>query len=288
VAPKGIKITIVVDNRALDKSTTGKSKRAKLASEHGLTLWIETEKTRVLFDTGQGPALQKNVPALGVELADTDVLVLSHGHYDHTGGLPQALREASHAHLYCHPGACRTRYSVRESKVESIGIRKRPREALRRLPSERLHWVIGPVMLTDRIGMTGPVPRLTDYEDTGGPFYEDMAGWRPDPLEDDQALWISTDKGLVVCFGCAHSGAVNTLEYIRTLNPGTSIHAVLGGFHLLRADQRRMQMTTEALRKLDIPLVVPCHCTGADAFSVLAATLGSTVSAGGPGVTFEF
>ena len=74
----------------------------------------------------------------------------------------------------------------------------------------------------------------------------------------------------------------------RRRQTGAPLYAVLGGFHLLRADQRRMEMTTEALHKLDIPLIVPCHCTGADAFGVLAAALGSTVSAGGPGVTFEF
>jgi 7,8-dihydropterin-6-yl-methyl-4-(beta-D-ribofuranosyl)aminobenzene 5'-phosphate synthase len=167
VASKHTKITILVDNHALDQSVASIREGGGLVSEHGLSFWVESGGKIVLFDTGRGPALQKNAPALGIDLEATDYLVLSHGHYDHTGGVPQALSEASEVEVYCHPGVLRTRYVIKDKKVKSIGIPRRPRKALRKLPSGRLHWVLGPSMLTDSIGITGPVPRLTDYEDTG-------------------------------------------------------------------------------------------------------------------------
>ena len=298
MASTGTKITILVDNNALERAAASSSvpgvatasgeTPAKLASEHGLAFWIESAGKRILLDTGQGPSLESNVPLLDVDLADTDVLVFSHGHYDHTGGWAWALRQAQRADVYCHPEVLRTRYSVRDGKAKPIGIPRRPFKALEKVPPDRLYWVLGPVMLAKNIGITGPIPRSTKYEDTGGPFYLDRKGWRPDPLEDDLALWVRTDKGLVVCFGCAHAGAINTLDYIRGLNQGAGIQAVIGGFHLVNASEERLSKTIAALRALQVPLLVPCHCTGADAFRVLAEALGEPVSHGAGGMTFEF
>jgi 7,8-dihydropterin-6-yl-methyl-4-(beta-D-ribofuranosyl)aminobenzene 5'-phosphate synthase len=286
LASPGTKITILVDNNALQIVANGAP--AKFACEHGLALWIESEGRRILFDTGQGPSLGVNALALGADLAKTDVLVLSHGHYDHTGGATQVLREATQVHVYCHPGIFQSRYAVREGKAEPIGLPEDSAEALTKLPPQRLHRLQEPTRLTERLGVTGSIPRSTGYEDTGGPFYLDTAGRRPDPLEDDLALWIDTNEGLVVCLGCAHSGAVNTLQYVRTLNEHKSVRAVVGGFHLVNADEERLGKTVTALRALDIPLLVPCHCTGADALRRLAEELGSPVSPGAVGMTFEF
>jgi 7,8-dihydropterin-6-yl-methyl-4-(beta-D-ribofuranosyl)aminobenzene 5'-phosphate synthase len=279
----GTTITILADNHAGDDPAGG-----RLASEHGLALWIETGGRRILLDTGQGEALEQNVPALGVDLGATDILVLSHGHYDHTGGLAYVLREARRAQVYCHPGVRRSRYSVRDGQAKPIGIRRGPLSALDELPQERVHWVEGPLMLSAEVGITGPIPRSTSYEDTGGPFYLDPEGCLPDLIEDDLALWISTDKGLVVCLGCAHSGVVNTLDHIRALTGGAPIRAVIGGFHLMNASPERVEKTAAALRALEIPLVVPCHCTGDDAFGALAQSLGAPVSPGAAGAAFRF
>jgi len=251
-------------------------------------LWIESAGVSILFDTGQGKSLSCNAPALGVDLEKTDILVVSHGHYDHTGGLRLALRKARRAQVYCHPGVRLPRFAVKDGKARSISIPRRPLEALDKVPPERLHWVTGPVMLADRIGITGPIPRVTTYEDTGGPFYLDPVGREPDLLEDDLALWVRTDQGVVVCFGCAHSGAVNTLDYISTLTQGCTIRAVIGGFHLINAGSERIEKTISALRALDVPLIVPCHCTGKEAYTLLADSLGERVSLGAGGMTLQF
>lgn len=124
------KITILVDNQAV----TG------LAAEHGFSLWIETADTHLLFDTGQGTAFEKNAAALGIDLATTNILVLSHGHYDHTGGVPSCLR-AGKAELYCHPGAVLPRYSIRNGMTKSLQMPPQAMLAIDKLPAKRVHWV---------------------------------------------------------------------------------------------------------------------------------------------------
>jgi 7,8-dihydropterin-6-yl-methyl-4-(beta-D-ribofuranosyl)aminobenzene 5'-phosphate synthase len=280
---EAVKITILVDNQACTQQSGG-----ELGSEHGLSLWIEAGGMRILLDTGQGGVIERNVAALGVDLGTTDILVLSHGHYDHTGGLPYVLRYAEHAAVYCHPAVRLPRYAVKDGESRPIGIPARPLMALEGLPPERLHWVKGPVNITDGVGITGPIPRDTDYEDTGGPFYLDPAGRSPDLLEDDLALWIETEEGTVVCLGCAHSGVVNTLDRVRGLTGGAPIRAIIGGLHLVNADPTRVEKTIAALRALHVPTVAPCHCTGADALRMLGAALGDTVTPGAAGMTFRF
>jgi 7,8-dihydropterin-6-yl-methyl-4-(beta-D-ribofuranosyl)aminobenzene 5'-phosphate synthase len=200
-------VTILVDNHAGEG----------LVAEHGLSLWIETEDMRILFDTGQGSAFANNARVLGIDLGKTNILVLSHGHYDHTGGIPQVLQQAGNANVYCHPGIVLPRYSIRNGMPKPIQIPLASMAAIDGLPLEHLHWLQQPLWLSDRIGITGLIPRETSFEDTGGPFYLDPRGKEADPIEDDLALWIRTDDGVIVCVGCSHAGLVNTLNYVRCL-----------------------------------------------------------------------
>lgn len=282
------KITILVDNNTLKQGDETAAAPSGLASEHGLSFWIESGGEHLLLDTGAGRCLKANVPILGVDLVETHKLVLSHGHYDHSGGLPYALRHARQAHVYCHPSVLQTRYSIRGGQTESVGMPRGAKKALRDLPPGTIRWVLGPARLSETMGVTGPIPRLTEYEDTGGPFYLDRTAWRPDPLEDDLALWIRTGKGLVVCLGCAHSGVVNTLDYVARLNQGEKILAVIGGLHLVSAGEERLKKTADALRAWKLPVVVACHCTGAAALEALKDTLGDSLSQGVSGLVLDF
>lgn len=271
-------VTILVDNHAGEG----------FVAEHGLSLWIETENKRILFDTGQGRALENNARVFGIDLAKTTAVVLSHGHYDHTGGIPQVLQQARNTNVYCHPAMVLPRYSIRNGMPKPIQIPLASMAAIDKLSLEHLHWVQQPVFLSDNIGLTGPIPRETDFEDTGGPFYLNPQGTSADPIEDDLALWIRTDDGVIVCVGCSHAGLVNTLNHVQRLSHGLKVRAIIGGFHLLNASRERLEQTITALRLLEPDMVVPCHCTGELAVAVLRNALGKRISPGAAGMTYQF
>jgi 7,8-dihydropterin-6-yl-methyl-4-(beta-D-ribofuranosyl)aminobenzene 5'-phosphate synthase len=276
--PNPVQITILADNQA----------EPGLAAEHGFSLWIEAQGKRILFDTGQGTALEPNVGALGLNLGETGILVISHGHYDHTGAIPFVLKNAGHVEVYGHPGVVLPRYAIRKGVSKPIGMPGASKAAIDSLPGKRMHWVSQPVMLSESIGLTGPIPRETAYEDVGGPFFLDAEGKQADLLEDDLALWFRTDEGLVVCVGCCHAGLVNTLNYVRRLEKGAAIRAVIGGFHLHSADNRRLELTLAAVKALKPERVIPCHCTGEAAVSTLKNALGECVTPGAAGTLWRF
>ncbi|HNW34607.1 MAG TPA: MBL fold metallo-hydrolase [Candidatus Ozemobacteraceae bacterium] len=273
-----LKITILVDDKAPDG----------LTAEHGLAFWIEFGKAKFLFDTGQGAALEGNARALGIDLAAADMVALSHGHYDHSGGLPLVLLRSPGARLHCHPGVMKPRYSIRDGVVKAIGMPEASRNALDRLPALNRAIEARPVLWSDHAGLTGPIQRRTTFETTGGPFFLDPQGTQPDPIEDDQALWVRTSEGVVVVAGCCHSGLINTLTRVAELSRYDTIRAVIGGFHLLNADGQRLDLTIEALRKFNPGQLIPCHCTGEGAVKALSAAFGERVIPGRVGNTFEW
>lgn len=272
-----VKITIVVDNNAGDG----------LLSEHGLALWIEAGQKRILLDTGQGKALLPNADKLGLDLSATDALVLSHGHYDHAGGLPGLLRKAAAAEVYCHPSAVVPRYGAHGGKAKPLGMPAASMQVLDGLPSQRMHWVMNGGELFPCVGLTGHIPRHSVYEDTGGDFFLDPQLSRPDPIDDDMALWIRTREGLVVCVGCCHSGLINTLNRALFQSGTPRLRAVIGGFHLLNADQDRLANTVKDLQGFAPERIVPCHCTGDRAVDALKKAFGEKVMTGASGKTIE-
>jgi len=271
-------ITILVDNKASG------SRR----SEHGFSAWFEVARRRLLFDTGQGPALEGNAGEIGVDLRTTDTLVLSHGHFDHTGGLPLVVERAPDVQVCAHPLATGPRFVIRGGSAKPVGMPDAARVALESIPAGSVHWITDAVEIAPGVGLTGPIPRLTEYEDTGGPFFVDDGGRQSDPITDDLALWIRTDRGLVVLVGCSHAGVINTLRHARTVSGEPRLHAVLGGFHLTEASPSRLQRTIDALEEFGLGLIVPCHCTGDAAVERLRQALGDRVVPGSAGTTHTF
>lgn len=274
-----IKITVLVDNHA-DK---------ELTAEHGLALWIEAGAKHILFDTGQGKALVENARQLDIPLKKTDMLVLSHGHYDHTGAVADVLEIAPKACLFLHPKAVIPRYSIAAgTPVRTIGMPEAAQHAVGHMPDSRIVWTSGPVQVSDHIGVTGAIPRMTSFEDMGEPFFLDPQGKRRDSIADDQALWINTAQGLVICVGCSHAGIINTLDYVRQLTEVSTIHAIIGGFHLLHADSQRLERTVGALNAILPHSLMPCHCTGDGAIQALADAFADQVLPAHAGMSFEF
>ena len=270
-------LTILSDNHAAPG----------LACEHGFAVLIETGGKRILFDTGQLAALNANCQALDIELANIDAIVLSHGHYDHTGNLADALRIADKATLYLHPSALVERYSIRNDKPKPINMPEAAKQAIDELPKEQIVWITEPTRLTEGVFLTGPVPRQTTFEDTGGPFFFDPEGQRPDPIEDDLSLWIEEPQGLTVLAGCCHSGIINTLDYIESVTGPKQITTLIGGMHLSAASEERLERTVESLAKRAIARLIPCHCTGQVAAERFRTELPYPVEQGYAGMVVE-
>jgi 7,8-dihydropterin-6-yl-methyl-4-(beta-D-ribofuranosyl)aminobenzene 5'-phosphate synthase len=236
--------------------------RLALQAEHGLSFWIEYGDKHILFDTGQSDLLIRNAETLGVDLTQTDAIVLSHGHYDHTGGLSTVLNMAPKAQLYLHPAALEPKYCRSIPKARSIGMPDSARQAIH---NHQVIWTESHTQVFDGMRLTGRVPRVTDFEDVGGPFFLDEDCLEPDPLLDDQALFIESSKGLIVILGCAHAGLVNTLQRISELKRGKKFYAAMGGMHLVNAETERIERTVSALRQHNLQKISPAHCTGDEA-----------------------
>ena len=275
-----IKITLVVDNEA----------PPELVAEHGFAAWIDTGNECFLFDTGQGAALIPNAAALGIDLSRARALVLSHGHYDHTGAVRAFLDINPDAPVIYGHDATIGRFSCRpdEQPPRQIGMAEEVRQALCQLPAERRIVLDVPRYLRPGIGITGPVPRNSTFEDTGWPFYLDPDKAQADPITDDLSLWFETSDGLVVLTGCCHSGLVNTVRQAQRISGVTRIRGIIGGLHLLNAGPERLDATVAFLHECAPDFLLPCHCTGAQVIERLHAEFGDAVlRAGGAGQTIE-
>ena len=255
-----MRVTIIIENTTI---------REDLAAEHGLSMLVETDNGTVLFDAGQTEAAAENLRILGCNDKAPDAVVISHGHYDHTGGLPAVLKIFEALPVHLHPDAFQPRWSIRPgTDPRQIGI---PWNRSELEPIARLHESREPGEVVPGVFTTGEVPRMTDFEDVGGPFFLDESGTSPDPLHDDMSLIVEKKDGLVILLGCAHSGVVNILEHVSTMFPGKPVQVVAGGMHLVAASSERISRTEEYLDQQNIKLIMPGHCTGDEAISRLTA-----------------
>lgn len=260
---RNARVTILVENTVVGRSMLG---------EHGLAVSIDTGSQRTLFDTGQGMAILNNAHQLDVRLDKTAAIVLSHGHYDHTGGLRKVLHAASRPTVYAHPAVFRPKFARRkDGTCRHIGMPNMD-ETMVREQTHDLVFTNRPTEICDGLFVTGEIPRKTDFEDTGGPFFCDEQCRHPDTLIDDQSLFFESCQGMVVILGCAHAGVINTLRHIQQLTNGKHIHAAVGGMHLVSASHERTVRTMDAFRDLDIDRFIAGHCTGLAAVETLMAS----------------
>jgi 7,8-dihydropterin-6-yl-methyl-4-(beta-D-ribofuranosyl)aminobenzene 5'-phosphate synthase len=244
-------------------------------AEWGLSILIETETMAVLLDTGQSLSTGYNADILGVDLSKVDRIVLSHGHYDHTGGLRPVLQKMrKEVEVVAHPDIWAPKYARRRNQPDRyIGIpfQRADLESL----GARFNLGREPVRLAENIMTTGEVPLVTDFESID-PFLvvKEGADFKPDDLLDDRAIIISTGSGLVVVLGCAHRGMINTLYHAQQLTGVKEINLVIGGCHLIGAKEERIWQTITALKELRVGRIGISHCTGLPAAAIMAQEFG--------------
>ncbi len=253
-------------------SADASGNRVSIQAEHGFSAVVgltEGGKTRkALFDFGFSEiGALRNAGLLGVDMGELEVMVLSHGHMDHHGGLPAFVESLSgrKIELVLHPTAFRDSRYIKLSEDRRLRLPAPDRERLvkagvRIVPSRTPHLMLDGVLL-----FLGEIPRRAEFEKGMRRARYDQGGEEKfDSIEDDSAVVAHVSgKGLVVLSGCAHSGIVNTVTYAREVTGVNQIFAVMGGFHLTGPDfETVIDPTIQGLKAFNPCYIVPAHCTG--------------------------
>ncbi|WAF90948.1 MBL fold metallo-hydrolase [Aeromonas hydrophila] len=233
--------------------------------EKGLSLLLECDGLKVLFDSGRGRALRHNAAVMGIDLASLTHVVLSHGHYDHVGGVgslpayPRPIPLIACPDVFCERGYFLSLPFWRRNLYRLSGALARES-----LPARGLlpHCSSEPVWLSDRLVFLGSIvrrdraaPSLLGYIVRGGRVEKDL-------ISDDSALAYKSSKGLIVFIGCGHAGVENIIERAKEVCGDERIHAVIGGLHLKFSGPQRAEVLGAYLREEAVDRLFACHCTG--------------------------
>jgi len=232
-------------------------------AEWGLSVLVEVDGMRILMDTGLSSSAVHNAQLMGIDLATIDRIVLSHGHADHTGGLREVLRIKKEVEIIAHPDIWASKYTRRDNQTQEqyIGI-PFSREELES-QGARFNLTDQPVHISEHTITTGEIPMLMEYEDVENNLFVKKDGVLcQDPLADDLAIMIDAEFGLVVILGCAHRGIINTMHHAQKLTGKECVYAVIGGTHLFRASEERIERTIAELKDTGIQKLGVSHCTG--------------------------
>jgi 7,8-dihydropterin-6-yl-methyl-4-(beta-D-ribofuranosyl)aminobenzene 5'-phosphate synthase len=248
----------------------------RLRSEHGLSLLVLAHGRRVLFDTGSSGAFASNADALGLgdALAQLDAVVLSHGHYDHTGGLAAVLtRTRRPTPVHVRPGFFRPRLSTRTGEPRTVGV-PIPRAQLEDLGARFVEEGKAREFLPG-FWLTGEIPLREELNagELGLQLGASMEEAVPDPFTDEQAMGVGSPAGLAVLVGCAHRGLVNSIQAAKSAAGAATVQVVLGGAHLRSAGQTRIDWCVRRTREL-LACAALGHCTGAAAEAGFADIFG--------------
>jgi 7,8-dihydropterin-6-yl-methyl-4-(beta-D-ribofuranosyl)aminobenzene 5'-phosphate synthase len=280
------------------------SGRCMCCAAHGLacavTVWRGDTAHTLLFDTGPDDSVfGRNVGRLGFDMGGIESIVLSHGHWDHSGAMLLALEMIQLSNggrpvpTYMHPGMYRSR-AMKAADGSMRPFADVPSQAqLEQAGALVVNAVEPQLILDDLFFVSGEIPRVTAFE-TGMQGQHrrtlDGQGWEPDPLViDERFIAVSVKgKGVVVLTACSHAGVVNVMTHARDCFAGETLYGVLGGFHLSGGNERIIPETVAALRAFELKTIAAAHCTGWRAVNALANAFGDAVAPAAVGKVYRF
>lgn len=234
--------------------------RPHLLAEHGLSLWIKNDDIQILFDAGQTSVFLQNALSMGIPINDADAVVLSHGHYDHCGGVPSYPFGSSNTKIYIGPGAFKKKLSAK-GHMHEIGIPWSPE--FRKKVKDRIVVTDGCSEIFPGIYVLGTIEQTNEFEKISPCFFTERNGARTEDLMDDeQMLVIESNGSLTVFSGCSHKGIVNCVEYVKKRIPDKKINTLVAGMHLRDTDTKRLNATIDYFVNSEIEHIIPLHCTG--------------------------
>ena len=273
-------ITIVVDNNV--------SPGLGLKPEHGFAALVEQDTCRWLFDTGQGPALIHNSKILNIDLAHLNAMVLSHGHYDHTGGLLEVLALNPEINVVAHPGVLGMHFAAGDGYTTPRDIGMPQRDRVSKVIRDRFRPVRTFEQILDHVWFTGEVPRRFVCTSDSRLVAPGPDGFGRDLIIDDASVLLETASGPVLLLGCAHAGVRNILHYVQEQRGVTELIAVIGGTHLGLSNPAETPEAIQAFEDFNVQCLAPCHCTGEGPAADLKAHFGERFRDAYAGAVFRF
>jgi len=266
-----------------------------LQAVHGISFLVDATagevSRRYLVDVGQSATLLlDNMARLGIEPSSVDGVIITHCHFDHTGGLAEVIRSTGRGDLpvIAHPDVFRLHFAMKPH-LRHVGIRGADQARALKKAGARLFLSRDPLVLMEGLATTGEVPRVTGFERPGLDVWTLEDGrLKPDLMVDDVSLLVKTSQGLVVITGCSHAGIVNITQHAVDLAGESRIRAILGGLHLLKAPEDVVDLTISHLLDAGVGMVSAGHCTGTVAKERLRTAFGDAWREMHAGKAFQF
>jgi len=277
-----IDITILCDNSISKSGFVG---------EHGFSLLIERDNKKYLFDTGPGMSLPLNLKVLNKNFKSLDKIFMSHGHYDHTGGLKWVIQQVGKVEVVAHPDIF-SRHMV----LHSQDMGEPPRYIGCQFSQQELEQLGATFTFIDTTRevspglwfVTGINPDPEKLPNDARLLIPQGEQFVSDPLRDDASILLATDGAPVLVLGCAHAGIFNILDHIREDMGITKLRAILGGTHLMFFDPKDVRRAIDKFEEFSVDLVGVSHCTGFQAAVELSNHFGDRFRLASAGSVFSF